>query len=94
MAADGFAIATSYFGKTLWTGGPPPSAIHGRGAATATSLQRSPCAMPALGLWGKGQQIKIRSRINSKINSFASRIALTVGLGTGEDWSADGPPSQ
>ena len=64
-----------------------------RGILAAVPL-RNACVRPL----GKGQQIKIkiksRSNGNGKINSFASKPAPTVGLGTSlSDCSAARPPS-
>jgi hypothetical protein len=63
------------------SGGPPPSAIHGRGRLPRHPCRGAPCATPAFGLWERGKQIKIKIKIkiksqsngNSKINSFASK---------------------
>jgi hypothetical protein len=63
------------------SGGPPPSAIHGRGRLPRHPCRGAPCATPAFGLWERGKQIKIKSQSNGngngngngKINSFASK---------------------
>jgi hypothetical protein len=57
-------------------GGPPPSAIHGRGRLPRHPCRGSPCATPAFGLWERGRQIKIKSQSQSQINS--SRHPLIV----------------
>ena len=63
------------------SGGPPPSAIHGRGRLPRHPCRGAPCATPAFGLWERGKQIKIKSQSNGngngKINSFASKPAPT-----------------
>jgi hypothetical protein len=56
------------------SGGPPPSAIHGRGRLPRHPCRGAPCATPAFGLWERGKQIKIQSE--SQINS--SRYPLIV----------------
>jgi hypothetical protein len=67
------------------------------GAATAASLPRCPLRNACVRPLGKGQQIKIKvkSRSNGKINSFASRLAPTVGQGASiRDWSSVRTPSR
>jgi hypothetical protein len=51
------------------SGGPPPSAIHGRGRLPRHPCRGAPCTTPAFGLWERGRQIKIKSQSQSKINN-------------------------
>ncbi len=78
------------------SGGPLPSAIHGRGQLPRHPCRGAPCTTPAFGLWEKGQadqdqKPKQRQRQDQQLREQAH----TVGRGTfGEDPSADRPPSQ
>ncbi|EUB76313.1 hypothetical protein PMI27_002489 [Pseudomonas sp. GM41(2012)] len=66
------------------SGGPPPSAIHGRGRLPRHPCRGAPCAIPAFGLWERGKQIKIKIKIKSQSNgngngrSTASRASRIV----------------
>ena len=46
------------------SGGPPPSAIHGRGRLPRHPCRGAPYATPAFGLWERGGQIKIKNQSN------------------------------
>jgi hypothetical protein len=48
------------------SGGPPPSAIHGRGRLPRHPCRGAPCATPAFGLWERGVQIKIKNQSKAK----------------------------
>ena len=63
------------------SGGPPPSAIHGRGRLPRHPCRGAHCAEPPLGL--STGQIKIKSQIKSKSRSLSfwiTRIPVGAGL--------------
>ncbi len=81
------------------SGGPPPSAIHGRGRLPRHPCRGAPCAMPAFGLWERGNRsrAKATATATATARSTASRAGSLPQLDwvhPGEDWSADRPPSQ
>ncbi len=55
-------------------GGPPPSAIHGRGRLPRHPCRGAPCATPAFGLWERGgrSEAKATATARSKDRSLAS----------------------
>jgi hypothetical protein len=59
-----------------YSGGPPPSAIHGRGRLPRHPCRGAPCAIPAFGLWERGgrsrSKAKAEATARSKDRSLAS----------------------
>jgi hypothetical protein len=59
------------------SGGPPPSAIHGRGRLPRHPCRGAPCATPAFGLWERGSRSRSRSKAEATATarSTASRAS-------------------
>ena len=69
------------------SGGPPPSAIHGRGRLPRHPCRGAPCATPAFGLWERGgrseakaKQSKAKQRQDQKIAAFGSSLTVCAHL--------------
>ncbi|MGF6517744.1 hypothetical protein ABH912_005210 [Pseudomonas sp. BT76 TE3572] len=67
------------------SGGPPPSAIHGRGRLPRHPCRGAPCATPAFGLWERGgrseAKAKQQQRQDQKIAASLRSTAPTGGRG-------------
>ncbi len=57
------------------SGGPPPSAIHGRGRLPRHPCRGAPCAMPAFGLWERGGRSRSKAEATATARSTASRAS-------------------
>jgi hypothetical protein len=51
------------------SGGPPPSAIHGRGRLPRHPCRGAPCATPAFGLWERGNRSKSKATTTATARS-------------------------
>jgi hypothetical protein len=51
------------------SGGPPPSAIHGRGRLPRHPCRGAPCAIPAFGLWERGNRSKSKATATATARS-------------------------
>jgi len=61
------------------SGGPPPSAIHGRGRLPRHPCRGAPCATPAFGLWERGgrSEAKAKQQQDQKIAASLRSTAPT-----------------
>jgi hypothetical protein len=57
------------------SGGPPPSAIHGRGRLPRHPCRGAPCAIPAFGLWERGNRSKSKSKATATARSKDRSLA-------------------